>query len=370
MSGTGPGQSVQGFVSAADFPFDPVAEGYPPTDPAAGFVGKDEPFAGIIHGAPPGGGAQLLLYCIDLHTLTQPGIGYVLGTWDLSNVPNVDYVARLLNEYYPHTDEPAALTDVNQRAAAVQAAIWFFTDNYVLKDGNALRPTVVDIVNHIRDEGPLPAPSPASLTITPTTLSAPAGSTIGLFTVTSSSGSAKVTVTGGSMWSDASATTPIADGATVPSGQKIWLTSTSSTTAVLQASAEAHVPRGNVYLYDGLSAQEAAQKLILAESATLTTTVGAAAEFLAPGRLVVTKTIGGPLAGGQGEIVIHSECDGIALTPDFVIPAGATGQHSKTYEPIGAGSKCLVTETANGASSAIEVIVTWRRATGDHPARR
>ena len=144
----------------------------------------------------------------------------------------------------------------------------------------------------------------------------------------------------------------------MPSGQKIWLTSTGPTTAVLQASAQAHVPRGNVYLYDGFSAQEAAQKLILAESATLTTTVSSTAEFLAPGKLVVTKTIGGPLAGSQGEIVIHSECDGIALTPDFVIPAGATGQHSKTYEPIGAGSKCIVTETANGASSAIEVIVT------------
>ena len=85
----------------------------------------DEGFAGIIYARPPDGGVNLSLYCIDILTATYGGIGYVLGTWDTANVPNVDYVARLLNEYYPNTDEPAALTDLNQRAAAVQAAIWY-----------------------------------------------------------------------------------------------------------------------------------------------------------------------------------------------------------------------------------------------------
>ena len=57
----------------------------------------------------------------------------MLGNWDASGVsPSVGYVARLLNEYYPHTNEPAALTNLNQKAAAVQAAIWFFSDRYVL----------------------------------------------------------------------------------------------------------------------------------------------------------------------------------------------------------------------------------------------
>ena len=46
------------------------------------------------------------------------------------------YVARLLEleEYYPNTDQPVALTDLNQKAAAVQAAIWFFSDRYVLSN--------------------------------------------------------------------------------------------------------------------------------------------------------------------------------------------------------------------------------------------
>ena len=88
----------------------------------------NEGFAGIIHARPPDGGAKLSLYCIDILTATYGGIGYELGTWDTANVPNVGYVARLLNEYYPNTDEPAGLTDLNQKAAAVQAAIWYFTD--------------------------------------------------------------------------------------------------------------------------------------------------------------------------------------------------------------------------------------------------
>jgi TQXA domain-containing protein len=65
-------------------------------------------------------------------------------------------VARILNEYYPHTNQPAKLANgttatPNQTAAAVQAAIWFFSDRYVLNTSDALHDTVVAIVNRIRD---------------------------------------------------------------------------------------------------------------------------------------------------------------------------------------------------------------------------
>ena len=96
--------------------------GYPSSNPDTGFTAKDEAFAGIIHGQPTDGSPELDLYCIDILTATYGGIGYTLGTWNSANVPNVDYVARLLNEYFPNKQEPAALTDLNQRAAAVQAA--------------------------------------------------------------------------------------------------------------------------------------------------------------------------------------------------------------------------------------------------------
>jgi TQXA domain-containing protein len=65
----------------------------------------------------------------------------VLGTWNSANVPNVDYVGRLLNDYYPNTNEPASLTG-GPKAAAVQAAIWYFTDKYVLRADDPLHAAV------------------------------------------------------------------------------------------------------------------------------------------------------------------------------------------------------------------------------------
>ncbi len=85
-------------------------------------------------------------------TATYGGIGYRLGTWDTANVPNVGYVTRLLNEYYPNTGAPA-LANENQTAAAVQAAIWYFTDKYVLSAYDPLHGTVAAIVAHIQDAG-------------------------------------------------------------------------------------------------------------------------------------------------------------------------------------------------------------------------
>ena len=59
------------------------------------------------------------------------------------------------------------------------------------------------------------------------------------------------------MFSDAAGTVPIAHGATVPSGQKIWVRATGPSIVVLEATAEAVVPSGNVYLYDGKPAGSA-----------------------------------------------------------------------------------------------------------------
>ncbi len=144
------------------------------------------------------------------------------------------------------------------------------------------------------------------------------------------------------MFSDAAGTVPIANGDTVPSGQKIWVRSTGPTVAVLEATSKAIVPHGNVYLYDGYTGGVSdAQHLILAETATLKTTVQGTAEFLAPGSLVVKKTIAGPAAGSQAHVVIHVDCDDGVARDDFIIPAGTpAGTKSKTYEPIAAGTKC------------------------------
>ena len=198
LSSLGPGQGVSGFIADPGNPFNPVTEGYPTSDPdtTMGWSARDEGFAGVIHALPPGGSAEISLYCIDISTETFLGTGYVLGTWDRANVPNVGWVARLLNEYYPTTDEPAGLTDLNEKAAAVQAAIWFFSDRYVLKTGTRLHDAVAAIVDHIIKAGPVRKPRPPSLTLAPSHLSGSPGGLLGPFTVTTNQDTATVDATG------------------------------------------------------------------------------------------------------------------------------------------------------------------------------
>ena len=257
--------------------------------------------------------------------------------------------------------EPSGLANTNQMAGAVQAAIWFFSDRYVLSTSDPLHDTVAGIVAHIISEGPLGEAPPPSLTISPTNASGPStAAVVGPFTVTSGVGTATVTATGAEMFSDAAATKPIANGATVTPPAQIWLKSTGGPSAVLQATAKATVPKDNVYLYDGNTpGVNDAQRLILAQDATLTTTVTATAEFKPVGSLVVQKTVAGPAAGSQGQVTIHAVCDGAALTPDFVVPTNTpAGTSSRTYTSIPAGSICTVTETADGQTSTVLVDVT------------
>jgi Domain of unknown function (DUF5979)/Thioester domain len=359
LTGTGPGQSVSGYIANSDNPFDPVLDGYPTTTPPPDFTARDESFAGIIYGTPAGGGSPLSLYCFDILTDTYIGVGYTLGTWDAANVPNVGFVARILNDYYPFVPtEPAALyPNTTKMAAAVQAAIWFFSDRYVLSTSDPLYSTVATIVADTIAAGPVLAPTPPDLSITPTFASSPNTATpVGPFTITSSA-PVTVTATGANMYSDATLTTPIANGSTVSSGQQIWLESTGATSAVLQAIATATVPFQNVYIYDGNTAGlSAAQKLILALPDTLSTTVYANAEFLPSGSLRIQKTIAGRAAGKQGQVTIKAVCDGAPLTPPLVVASGTPAStSSRTYTGIPAGSECTVSETANGVVTGIVV---------------
>ncbi len=368
MSGTQQGQGVAGLIAPAGNPFDPLT-GYPATDPV-GWDDLNEGFAGIILGNPAGGGDPLQLYCIDIHTNTWGGLGYKLGTWDASTVANVGYVARILNEYFPNVPtEPPGLSNDNERAAATQAAIWFFSDRYVLKVGDPLRPIVAAITAKIIAEGPLVAPPPPSLTITPSTATGAIGSTAGPFTVNADAGTTPTVVSvGGDMFSDAAATQPIAQGATVMPGAQIFLRRTTVGTVSVAATAVAAVPTGNVYLYDNETPGTLdAQRLILAATGTVRTTATASAQLVDTASISVTKTIDGAGAGQQGEIRIAVTCGGVAL-PDFVIPAGATGPQTQTFAGIPTPASCTITETVNGANGAVTVDTTNGTQTVDLPA--
>ena len=158
------GSGVNGFLSDLS----PTARlaGYP-TAIQESWPTQNEGFAGLINLlviSGPGTGTTFAAYCIDLLTNTWGGIQYKPGEWTEANVPNVGFVAQLLQSYYPTTNEPSGV-DENTKAAAVQAAIWYFSDGFVVAPGNAFHDLVAGIVADVLHKGPLTAPPPPTVTI-------------------------------------------------------------------------------------------------------------------------------------------------------------------------------------------------------------
>ena len=131
----------------------------------------------------------------------------------------------------------------------------------------------------------------------------------------------------------------------IPAGADCTLTETadghaSAVSVVVEGSGQTvHVPAGGVV------------------EADISDTYG-----LRPGQLEVTKTIAGPLAGQQGKVIIHTACNGAALTPEFVIPAGTPAErpvsHLLGYPHAG---QLVVSETADGHTSTVPVVVMAAR---------
>jgi len=315
LSGLGPGQGVSGFIGPVGSVSDP-ADPYPPS--TIGFTPLNEGFAGVILASPGG----LQMYCINIRTPTNIGYGYNLGTWDEANVSNVGFVARLLNGYYPNTAQPPigadGVVDTADQAAAVQAAIWYFSDNYVLAPGDALQPAVAAIVNTVRTQGALPAPTPPSLQITPpASTTGDAGTLIGPYVVvTDDPTGARVTATGASMFADAAMMTPIANGALVPTGTQIWLGAAAAGSATLTAEATALVPSGNAYLYSGnIAGVTDAQRLILAQTVRVTAGAAATAEFTTPTTTTTTTATTAPTTTTTSSTTTSSSTTSTTVTP-------------------------------------------------------
>ena len=358
--GVGAGQTINGLEPGTTAAPDPAAP-YPTTNPD-GYV-SNSGFAGIINTADvnnPGLTAQM--YCINLTVETEAGVGYENGTWSESAVPNIGYVNFILNNYYPATGEPSALGE-NQRAAAVQAAIWYFTDGYVVNTSQTdIRPTVVQIVAAAQANGPLLEPPAPEVFVTPPVSAAPEDALAGPFTV-EANGTTQITVSvpaGFSMFTDATGTTALPDGSVVSPGAQIWVSSDAGTVAstLLTARATVTVQTGNVYLYDGNNPDISdAQRLILAVTTTLNANAQASVEFFAPGDLAVSKAFAGEALGAQGASQLIVDCGaGYIFTAD--IPAAVSAVQEFTFQDIPAGTDCTVTEPVNGSNAAVTVAST------------
>ncbi|MBE9927152.1 Cys-Gln thioester bond-forming surface protein [Cellulosimicrobium cellulans] len=361
ITGFGAGQSVDGFTTPAGF--DPLA-GYPAGVPA-GSTADDADFAGAIQVTDTVSGQTTLTYCIDLLTDTRTGVNYKIGTWDEANVPNLGYVGYILDHYYPITGEPAAAPSANARAAAVQAAIWFFSDSYVLATTDPVRPYTELIVADALANGPSPEPTPPQLEVTPETLRAPTtGDIVGPFTV-EADGPATIRSFGAEVFTDPEGTNLLADGATVPPGATLW--------ARLAGDTEPHgfvlerqvtVLESTVYLYDGTNAgRDEAQKLVLAQPTELTRRAGALLEPFAAGSLEITKVVTGDGAGLQSDVVLDVACTapggGETVERRVTVPAGAAaGEHTELVSGLPAEWTCVVTETDDGDNGRVVVTGT------------
>lgn len=354
MTGTGAGQGVAGGLPPLGTPFDPTT-GYP-ADVPAGYEPANEGFAGIITTVDAVGNTQQM-YCIDIRTSTYTGLGYESGTWDESNVPNIGYVNRVLNSYYP--DQPG-LPDApsdNIRAAAVQAAVWFFSDGYVLEGTDSVRPYTAAIVAAVLAAGPLTEPPAPNVSIDPPTAAGPTDGVTGPFTITSDAGTVTVAVPAGyTLYTDPAGTVPLT-GTTVTSGTQLWVRNDNQTTdpVVLTATAVVPVQTGNVYLYAGNNPQvTTAQKLILAADAQIESNAQATAEFFVAGDLTVSKAFAGEGAGLQGDISLVVDC-GASGVFTFDIPAGTNTAVTETVAGLPVGTVCPVTEPVTGSTTAVTV---------------
>ena len=356
VTGLGAGARLTGGYPAAPTPQDPTAP-YPAAPPAAYTQGGGlTSLINTVSVTNPALTAEM--YCIDIRVGTLIGGGYQNGTWDESNVQNLGYVTYILNNFYPAVPgEPTGLSE-GEQAAAVQSAIWYFTDGFILNPGLPIRAATAGIIAAAQLNGPVTEPPPPAVSITPPAAAAPVGSAAGPFTVTTDAPSVTLSVPDGyTMYGDAAATAPLPNPYPTTSGAQVWVGSGSGAVeeTLLSARAVVTVQRGRVYLYDGLApGVDELQKLVLAETATLDATTQAPAQFVAAASLTVNKVFAGAGVGQQGASQLTVDCrDGVARAAD--IPQGASTTQAFTFPGIAVGATCLIAEPATGATSMVDV---------------
>lgn len=313
----------------------------------------------------PTTGATSSAYCIDFSTETSIGVGYTIGDWVESNVPHLAYINYILTNYFPFdTTNPISALTPAQQVAAVQTAIWYFSDGFVLATGTdpTIRNATALVVQSALDSGGLPEPAVPTLTIDPATADIPtSGDLIGPFTVSGNVTGFLDIAIGVEVFFDDAATQQVAPTDPIPPGTQLWARWTGPVVPVtgFRITGLSTLTQGTVYLYDTESTDRTeAQKLVLAQTATLPIRAGVRVAPYAAGSLIIEKIITGAGAGLQGDIGLQIDCTPAipaGLPRTATIPAGATSPDPITFTGIPDGAVCTVTETANGANEAVSL---------------
>lgn len=321
--------------------------------------------AQIILDDPATPGTQdMSTYCIDLDTDTTIGVHYELGTWSSAAVPNLPYVQWILDNYYPKVPAaPVAGSDA-EKVRAVQGAIWYFTDQFVVSrfyptERAAVR-AIVEAAQAALAGGAPPAPPLPTLEIAPASMEgALPGDLVGPFAVSGSVPSATIEFASGvEVYADAGGSVAVLSGSAVAPGARLWVRYDADLAPeIFTLSASATVPAGNVFLYNGDNPpRTAAQKLVLAADTTVP--IRAAGEVLPPaagtGTYAVDVEITGPAAGDQGTVELTAECSlgGEVLSRAVSVPAGSpAGTYAVATIPnLPAGTTCALTPVADGGT--------------------
>jgi len=313
---------------------------------------------------------DVLAYCIDLDTRTTIGVHYELGTWTEANVPNLPYVQWILDHYYPTVPTAPAGTAAEQ-VRAVQGAIWYFTDQFVVSrfypaERSAVRAIVEAAQAAVGSPTP-PAPPLPTLAIAPPSITGTAdGALVGPYLVEGDVPAATIEITATQVYRDPAGTDQLADGDAVAPGDELWARYDAQLADQgFALTATAIVPAGNVYLYNGGNPPlQAAQKLVLAAETEVP--VRAAASIVHPevATLRVDVVVDGAAAGRQGPIQVTATCETDLVSAPLVyvrrLPAGAA---AGTYSFEIAGipdddTSCSVVQDADGATATVQVATT------------
>ncbi|QSB04750.1 Cys-Gln thioester bond-forming surface protein [Natronoglycomyces albus] len=260
----------------------------------------DGPFsleAKIIGLFPEGssGNDMLLTYCIDIHTLLNEDLDYMEGTWEESEVPNLELVRWVLFNGYPnasveslfdHADFDAPTdwdneTSVKVAYAGTQAAVWNLTDDFELNTEDPVRDgaedvaeAIVGIYEYLLDNAaPLPDPSDYFIELDGFDEAVYEDGRFGPYWINSTAGPVTLEADGGSL------ETENGDSAvTVDDGERFYITlQEGATEIVIHGHASFDLPIGRVFMAitpeeaassnhpQVSAARDASQKLILAQ---------------------------------------------------------------------------------------------------------
>ncbi len=249
-------------------------------------------FAGLIRVTIDG--TPAFAYCIDINNPLQLNQPHDEGDWSDSNVANLAKITRILQQH--PADVTAARNDAVE-AAAVQAAIWHFSDSFELTSGGA---GVVTAYNQIvADANANPATEPvASLDLNPAQRTGSAGDYLSFELTTSATGGVALVVApsgGAELVTCDAAHTPIGSTISGPYPKQLCLRRlTPGGPISLTASATAKVAAGKVFLRQG------SQKLVLAASRTVesrASSSGTWTEVKAPVNRAPVVTLSCPAGG-------------------------------------------------------------------------